>query len=372
MNIALIKLGARVSVNSSATSGGTGETISIIKLLLLSNCKVDVYTKVLESDIMPDDFNILDIESEYNSINNKNYDCLVVLNGNVNYFGGQDSAAQTLNYNIINNFKGRVFYIMCDCNLLLKQIWPSIEKKKWSSNYNKEDIYIKRNDIVYISQAQFVHKVKQKAINQGIDICDVVYFPFEKFPLVTMKDFDFNDNPKYDLLYGGTFRGGSREDDMIKFYFGYDNKYNVSMFGKIEINNFNENKISNLRKPDFEKSVSYNEFGNKMLESKATVVIGDKLYKQWGDLAQRIYESIKVGNIVLIDNSYDFRKVVFKNNKELIDFCYVNDRKDVENRLDKLVDNDYRKYLLTLQRDCVNIDINEYCNSLISIVKRYI
>ena len=369
MNIALIKLGVRISINSSNTSGGTGEALSIIKMLIIAGCNVDVYTKVLDSDKFSTDFNIYDIETNYKSINNNNYDCLLVLNGNVNYFGGVDDPAQTINYIIINNFKGKVFYIMCDCNLLLKQIWPSIENKSWSNKYSKSDIYINRKDIVYISQAQFIHKVKEKANKQNVEIKDIVYFPLEKFPLITLEDFDFNTNPKYDLLYGGTFRGGSREDDMIKFYFGYESDFKISMFGKISIDNFNIKKIKNLNYPKFESSVSYDKFGNKMLESKATVIIGDKIYKQWGDLAQRIYESIRVGNVIFIDKSYDFRRKVFKGNKELEDFCYVDDRIDVANRLNKLLDNDYRKHIVDLQREVSNIDKYEYCNSLVNLLK---
>ena len=163
MKIALIKLGSRISISSTGTSGGTGEALSIIKMLIKGGASVDVYTKVLKKDIMPSDFSIYDLESNYEDINNRNYDCLLVLNGNVNYFGGQDDPSQTLNYYIINHFNNRVFYILCDCNLLLTQIWNQIVKKPWSSNYLESDIYIKRDDIIYITQAQAIDKVIEKA-----------------------------------------------------------------------------------------------------------------------------------------------------------------------------------------------------------------
>ena len=366
MKIALIKLGSRVSISSQGTSGGTGETLSIIKILTTAGAEVDVYTKVLEKDEKPEDFNLFNIEDNYKEINNKGYDCLLIMNGNVNYFGGVDDPAQTLNYWIINNFNGKVFYIMCDCNLLLKQIWHSIEKKKWASNYKKEDIEIRRNDIVYISQAMFVPKVLEKA-RKEVDIKSAIYFPFEKFPLLTMEDFPFNESPNYDLIYGGTFRGGKREQDMIKYYFGYKDNI-VCMFGKIEEDHFDKNKIGSLEYPSFEKAVSYNKYGDKMLESRATVIIGDPLYKQWGDLAQRIYESIRVGNVVLIDTTYDFMKRVFKN-PELIKFNYVSNRQEVEIRLNKLKDNNFRKHIIDLQREDTNIDINEYCRNLVKILE---
>lgn len=368
MRVALIKLGSRISISSSGTSGGTGEALSIIKMLTTAGVEVDVYTKVLDSDIVHTEFNAYDIESEYNNVNDRGYDALLIMNGNVNYFGGVDSPSQTLNYHIINHFNGHVFYIMCDCNLLLKQIWPTIEKKKWASNYNKEDIEIIRDDIVYISQARFTHKVKEKATKQGIKIKDIIYYPFEKFPLLTITDFPFNENPIYDLLYGGTFRGGKREPDMIKYYFGLDKKFTVEMFGKISLEDFNESKIANLNPPQFGKSVNYDEFGDKMAEARATVIIGDPLYKQWGDLAQRIYESIIVGNVTLMDSSYDFTKRVFTN-PELKEFNYVSCIEDVEDRLEKLQDNDFRKHIVELQREDTKIDLENYCKDFAKLLE---
>ena len=214
--IAVIKLGARISISSVGTSGGTGEALSIINLLVKSGYSVDAYTKVLKGDILPSDFSIIDIETNYRNINDKGYSALVIINGSVNYFGGQDVPSQTLCYNLINNFKGKIFYILCDCKLFLKQIWNSVKNKQF--NYEEKDINITRNDIVYITQPRNIDKTLQLS-RKYLDISECRHFPFEKFPLINNKYLSFNYNPKYDLLYGGTFRGGSREKDMIKFYF---------------------------------------------------------------------------------------------------------------------------------------------------------
>lgn len=364
MKIAVIKLGSRIA--TSGSSGGSGEALAIIKLLTLAGASVCAYTKVIDSDVENSDFEIRNIEDNYTNVDG--FDALLVMNGNVNYFGGVDDPSQTLNYYIINHFNGPVYYIMCDCNLLLKQIWPSIEKKKWSSNYNKNDINIVRDDIIYISQARFVDKVISKAKKQDVKIKDIKYFPFEKFPLITFKEKEFNENPTYDILYGGTFRGGKREDDMIKFYFGYDSSYNVEMFGKIEYNNFNINKVNNLNPPKFGKPVSYGDFQDKMWDSKSTIIIGDKLYKSWGDLAQRIYEGIQTRNVVFIDSSYDFQKKVF-NKSELRDFNYVTSSNDVKSRLKKLNDIDYRKHIVDLQIEDTRINTINYCLDFLNLIK---
>ena len=150
MKIAVIKLGSRIAVGSRGTSGGTGEVLSVIKILTNGGNEVTAFTKILSKDEKPEGFTIRNIEDYYTEINNMGFDALLVLNGNVNYFGGQDDPSQTINYNIINNFKGKVFYVLCDAALLLNQIWKSVEKKPWGTNYSEKDINIIRDDIIYI------------------------------------------------------------------------------------------------------------------------------------------------------------------------------------------------------------------------------
>lgn len=366
MKIAVIKLGSRIAVGSKGTSGGTGEVLSVIKLLTTAGAEVTAYTKVLAKDTTPTTFKVKDIISEYDDIANN--DILVVLNGNVNYFGGADDPHQTTNYKVINNFKGKVFYVLCDINLVLKQIWNSVEKKPWADNYKREDIEITRKDIVYISQPRNTKFVLDKARKQGIEIADAKHFPFEKFPLVTMKrPLAFNYMPSYDLLYGGTFRNGKREDDMVKFYFGYPDDVNVEMFGNIKVDNFNKKKVGTYRAPSFGPSVSYTDFPTKMNDAKATVIIGDKEYKKADDLAQRIYECILSKNIVFIDETYDFNKRVYKD-EELRKFCYVANRRQVAERLAGLSEED-RERLVNKQIEDTKIDISEYCRNFLDLLK---
>lgn len=366
MKVAVIKLGARIAISSRGTSGGTGETLSIIKMLTTAGCEVDAFTKILDKDETPTDFSIYDIEDNFVNITSDKYDCLIVLNGSVNFFGGAEDRAQILNYHIINHFDGKIFYVLCDPNLMLKQIWSSITSKPWASNYKQADIEIIRNDITYISQPRNINKVKEIA-NKYVNIKEVIHYPFEQFPLLTTAKLDFNENPIYDVLYGGTFRGGKRELDMVKFYFGIDN-FNITMFGKIEAKNFKPEFINGLTNPNYEKSVPYDKFTEKMNEAKATVIIGDKLYKELDDLAQRIYESINAGNIVFIDASYDKHKLVFTN-EELRAFNYVNNREDVIDRLNRLQDNNFRKHIYELQINDIAFDKNEYANKFRQILE---
>lgn len=372
MNICVIKIGSRISIDSKSTSGGTGEALSIIKILTEAGINVDVYTKILKNDIMPVDFKIFDIIEDYDKINERNYDALLCINGNVNYFGGKDSPADTLCFNVINNFKKRVFYVLCDPNLLLRDPWDSIEKKEWSVNYKKEDIKITRNDIIYITQPRDVSKLESHVKNKTkLDICKFIHFPFEQFVYLTMKDEAPVIDYSYDLIYGGTFRTGKREADMIKFYFGYPDDISVKMFGKLKPEDFKKNK-SNLSLPEFGKAVPYTKFNDEMRTGLSTIIIGDQLYKDLDDIAQRTYESILCGNIVFIDSTYDKNKHIFSD-PFLAKFSYVKDREDVIKKLKHIKESNNRikiiEELVIRQKEDIQFDSNSYVNSLKEILK---
>lgn len=333
-----------------------------------------MYTKLLKKDKKPSDFNIFNIESEYQNINSEGYDALIVINGNVNYFGGIDNPSDTLCYYIINHFNGPVFYMLCDPHILLTQIWKSIEKKEWASKYKKEDIEITRDDIVYISQPRNTKLLKSIVDKKtGIKIKDIIHFPFENFVYLTSDYKENHFNYEYDLMYGGTFRSGRRQQDMIKFYFGYPDDIKVKMFGKIKKDDFKKNKY-NLRYPEFGKSVSYDNFNDEMSKSLSTVIISDPLYKELDDIAQRVHEGILTGNIVFIDESADRNKIVFGKNPVLSKFSYVKNREDVEKRI-RMLNNfgfDYIKRIINLQRMLTKIDKIEYSNKLKEILERYV
>lgn len=367
MKIAAIKLGARIA--RGGTSGGSGEALAILEMLSKHN-DVHAYTKVLSKDEPIEFVQMHQILDEYTKINEENYDCLIVINGNINYFGGVDSPEQTLNYHIINNFKGKVFYIMCDPSLTLTQIWKSIEKKEWASNYRKEDIFITRKDIIYICQPKNVEKIAADIKKNDIEILNVIHFPFEKFPLMFKKpEWKKLSERKYDILYGGTFRSGKRQDDMIKYYFDYPDNLNVTMFGKIKATDFSDKKVMNKKHPNYEGAVNYDTFNEKMSESISTVIIGDKYYKEIDDLAQRIYESVLSGVITFIDADYDKTKRVFTS--ELSNLLYVNSKEEIINKLEKikqLSEDDFYK-LLERQYENIKVDINDYCLQFTNLLK---
>lgn len=366
MKIGVIKLGARISFNGSSTSGGSGEAISICKILKEAGCDVHIITTILKKDVLEEGYTFHQISQIHNKINEMDFNKIIVVNGSVNLFGGMEDLDQILNYKIINTFNGDIIYFMCDPNLPLRQLWPAIKNKEWASNWEKSDINITRNDIKYVCQARNLKVIFDKIISKhkvNIKFENICHFPFEKFPIYTHSKYEKNPNPEYDLLYGGTFRQGRREEDMIEFYFGLDD-FKVKMFGKIKESNFKKNK-DNLTLPEFGKAIAYNEFNDEMWKSISTVIIGDKLYKQLDNMAQRAYEGIMGQNIVFIDENYDKTKKVF-DHPDLRKFNYIASKQDLKKRLTILNKRpEIRDRILFLQnQEIMKESFNDYSLSL--------
>lgn len=371
MKVGVIKLGSRISYGGRDTSGGNGEVRSIIKILRNGGAEVHVLTKILDKDNKVDGIFFYQMEEFYDKINDLGLDCLMVLNGNVNFFGGAEDRSQILNYHVINNFKGKVFYTLCDPALQLKQIWPSISKKPWASNYKEKDILIKRDDITYISQPYRTDLLIDIINKNGIPINHAIYYPFEKFPCLNEIILPAPlSELKADISYGGTMRGGKREKKMIQFYFGYSQGVDVEMFGKIELADFKPKLVGNLRPPRFSGTVKYDDFLPKMNTALSTVVIGDPLYETLEDINQRVYECAWANVITFIDSEFDKKKRVFGACKEIADFLYVDNKKQVEERINLIKQYpDIREEILNTQIETINFNDTKYSRALLSILE---
>lgn len=365
MKVAVLKLGARlVFGNKIGTSGGTGEAVSLIDMLVKGGVTVHCYTKILDSDPIPTDENLhmFNIETNYVNIENQQYDAVIVVNGTVNFFGGAEDRSQILNYHVINNFKGPVVYLYCDPNLPLKQIWSSIEKKPWASNWNKEDIEVTRN-IHVISQSY--NLVKNKAIfeSNGYNVASISQYDFQKFPMMRNKAIEPMFGRSVDISYGGTFRSGRREKKLIDFYWGYPQSLFVEVFGKIKIDDFNEKKVDRLRPPIFSGAVDYSKMIEKMSDAKYHIAIGDNQYPEFEMISQRVYEAIMAGCVVFLDKEFDKNKRVFPNDE----FFYVANRQEVIDKINNIDDTDVKR-LAETQFRAVGFDEKSYCDGFVKLI----
>lgn len=372
MKIGVIKLGARISFSSQGTSGGTGEAVSIIKMLEQGGADIKIITKILSKDELPDQYSWCNLSDTIPSIleSLQSLDALVVINGTVQFYGGQEDREQLLNYAIINQFKGPVFYILCDPELTLSQVWHSVEKKSWAANWRQADLLIARDDIVYISQPHDVEKVVASLGKNEIKPAKIIHYPFEKFPCLNDR-LPFNPSPKVDLSYGGTMRGGKRLKKMVKFYFGHPSHISVEMFGKITEEDFDTKYTFGLRPPSFTGPVKYAEMLPKMNDAMAHCVIGDPWYEEINDVPQRLYESVMSQVVTFVDSDMDKIRRIWKADKQLADFLYVKDRAELTEKIELLkLDSCMRKEIIDSQFKAVGFNSREYCNEFVTLIKK--
>ena len=127
MKLAVMKLGARIHENEKI-GNSTNEVLATIKLLQLGGADVTAFTQVLESDNKDTSFPIKSYD-EFESCMN-DFDKLVIINGNANFFGGQYSYDVEV-YRCMNKFPKEIIYFLYDPYLGMKPIAQNVLKKSW-------------------------------------------------------------------------------------------------------------------------------------------------------------------------------------------------------------------------------------------------
>jgi hypothetical protein len=369
MKVAVIKLGSRISFGANDCSGANGEARSICKMLKLGGAEVHIFTKILKKDNLVEEYKWHDLTNWQGLNSELELDTLIVLNGTVQFYGGVEDKEQLHNYSIINSFKGRVFYIYCDPELTLKQVWSSVSKKPWASNWKETDLNVTRTDIIYLSQPNDIEQVMKGFGKNEVIPSSIIHFPFEQFPCLN-EPLPFNPIPEVDLSYGGTMRGGKREKKMVKFYFGHPEELSVEMFGKITSKDFTPKLVQGLREPTFTGPVRYDEMLSKMNKSMAHCVLGDPYYEKINDIPQRHYESVMAGVVTFMDSDMDKVRRVWSKDRILGDFLYVQTRQELSEKIILLKEDPHlRKQILEDQIAAIAFDPKSYCDDFVGALK---
>lgn len=82
----------------------------------------------------------------------QNLDALVIVNGNLNFYGGQKDQSVEV-YKCINHFTGPVFYFMYDPYLGLKQCVKSVINRDWNT-YTEKNFLFQINFITLLNAEQ--------------------------------------------------------------------------------------------------------------------------------------------------------------------------------------------------------------------------
>lgn len=336
MKIAVIKLGGRIANEGHGVT--SFEAVSVSKMLSIGGAnQVDCFTKISDKDIPIPELNVLDITKHYESVS-KNYDALIVINGNINFYGGAETPEQIMNLHIINNFtRGPVFYIFIDTLLPLKNVWESIKVKPWGKKYQEKDMLITRDDIIYVTMCYDTEAVFQITQKTGINPKSVVYFPFEKYPFFSER-LNYIGKKTVDLIYGANSFRNKREKKMVKYYFDMPTDINTVFYGKMKLEDFKPSLVAGKLYPKFEGPIQYKENLEKMNTAIATVNISDT-FNEGRQLNPRVYETVLANVVSLMDIDYDPQKRAFSD-PFLQDFLYVKNQKEVIEKIRQLKDDE--------------------------------
>ena len=379
MKIGVIKLGARITWDREA-SVTSGEAISICEALTQGGAEVHVFTKILSKDTLDESI------KWHNILNDRDtsaLDAVLVINGNVNFFGGAEDRAQILNYEIMNNFSGPVIYVMCDPELPLLQIWENVSKKQddpkyqWENKYDEKDILVTKPIHVLCQPFNVVAMKEVWAKKKGtVPLGTMFHFPMERFPLLN-EWLDPASEPAVDLLYGGTARGGRRIPNLFKWYWNLPEDISVEIFGKIADEDFTAHpKLKSdfearklHRPPAFTGMVKYCDVLPKMNNSLAHLVTGDPSYETLDLIPQRVAECIAAGNVVFVDANIDKSRRIYPVGTMAHDFLYVRDQHELVERLRAIkADPVMREQIIEEQRVATSFNADKFCASLVNAV----
>ncbi len=261
------------------------------------------------------------------------YDFILLMNSHPNFFGGQKDQIVIDKFKWLAMVRCPILYLFNDMNLPFEQLWKNIKDRSWN-DCAEDDVKITA-PIYIISQFRDLNY----SININDKNHDILGGAFIDFGVWILKNYQskFVENKKlYDLIYGGSFRGGRREKKFIDFFF--DKDLNVALYGTIKLSNFkstSDNPPKNwLGKIPSDKVIEENSLGF------STVIIGEKGYNDNIEII-RIYESILSGAITFIDNDFDPKHLIYPDNN----FLYIYNGNDLENKIKQLKNNDslYKK-----------------------------
>lgn len=308
MKIALLNLANNVTGYKTTPSG---ETLYMASALRDMGYEVDVISNKPSDDVVSFD-QVTDINS---------YNHLLVIGGAINFFGGKESPTIINNYKLMAQYKGTINYLLTDIRLTFNQLWPAISGRGWG--YEKEEVWI-TSPVNIISQGYDLETIRKVHSKVEADL-QYRYFPLERYKIYS-KDFKISEYTEKtsDLIYGGSFRGGAREEKMVNFLFdqfGFD----VEFYGNAKASQFKNKKFPWTEHPRFTGKIPMSDVQAKNDSGLTTLVIGDKLYND-NFITLRVWETMSSDAIMLIDEEFDSAhriigdsRFYFRTKKELAD-----------------------------------------------------
>lgn len=269
------------------------------------------------------DYNALNNSVHFRDVDPNSYDAILIMNSHANYYGGVENKNITDIFRFLAKFKGTLFYLFNDTNLGFRQLWTTLRSKKW--NYLSEDDVMLKNKFVIISQFNDMQLAIDKNKNCGrVNIGNVYQLDFGRLILHNLKSKMVKNQSKYDLIYGGSFRGGSRAEKFADFFLNQDD-LSVAIYGTMCKDNFKDFKCHKW--PEFLGKIDSNKVINQNALGFSTVVCGDESYAD-NIVTIRVYESMLADCVTFIDRQFDSKHLISNN-----DFVYVSNGKELSEKI---------------------------------------
>lgn len=359
-------------------TSGCSEAKTIIEMVEKTGLfDITVVTKVLDGDYLPDKYKFLNV-LELANLDMKQYleqnpfDVILVINGSINCFGGVEEAMipDLCIYRMMRYCTGKVIYCQCDLAInMMNDVYEYISGKEWSSKYKREDYDLSGKDNIYMMTQAYdidahMHNII-KPKNYPFKRDHVVHFSFEKYPCIMPYTLvEKNPNPKFDLGYGGTLRGGKRVKKLAKWYFNHKG-LKVNLYGKVEDDKLVKEAIKQHGEgcimPEFSGICNFMDNGKVLNNSLATIVIGDQVFEKTKTVQQRAYQAMRAHVITFIDEELDSTHRIYGDGSLFSKFMYVKSHDDIEPRIKKLKETpELVDKILAFQDTIINFDQDEW------------
>jgi len=362
LNLGVCKVGANITQSTSIQTASNFDLFSILPILSEAGHTVRIFTRITRNTKIKKPYlfhDLMKVES-FDKL-----DALIIFGGPVQFFGGQEDPGFMKLWDLLNSYKGKIYMVMTDSRYPLMQLWEYMLLKDWHKKYDRERLYVYRNDIQYIYQGRDTYKLFEMCQRRDRYVTikqeNIHHFPIDwaimlNPPEPKLKSLE--DRP-YMLAYGGSNRDANRKNRFAEYY--TNNGLETCLFGSIKVDG-EKNPMG---------TVAHKSFINQMSKSVSTVIIGDKFYLD-NFFTLRMYESILAGCITFIDSDLDTERL-FYNDIRLKELLYVHSVGEMKEKLEYILDGGQIAFedIQRRQLDCIQnmYGKDEYKQMLLDIIE---
>lgn len=338
MKIALMKGGANITFSANNRSAANADILYALRTINPREHECTIVTHRTRNTLIPKPLQFAEVQT-LESLDD--FDVVLIFNFSINFFGGAEDPNLMAMYKLWSKTRTPLVYVQTDGQLPFRQVWDSIWKRDWSSNYTEEEVYVDPMNVHYLTQGRDLAKVGT-SLKKKPDMIfprSINHFPWERTILAKHEKFfgqtplEWTERP-YDLIFGGATRNSHKRKLIEKYY--NDSHLKNFLFGNLRGVNAPHAKM--------QSAVSYQEFVRRMNQGKATVIIGDDHYND-NFFTLRMYESLLAGCMVFIDEQLDTQHKFYEGVPHADDL-YVRNTKKIQ----QTMDNGGRELALAVRR----------------------